>query len=944
MAKEDPIIEISGLQLSNNTFSASPPGSLTRADELVMPQKGVAEPRRGQEYADTLPAATSLPFGMTEFDGKVLVSYATSKTSTSYGLGYVDGSALSVYSGAPFNPVDDDGVSTAYGRLKFGFAGGYLHFCTTSGPKALEAYNGTPRAAGLTRMPDPGAIVTSASVLGATGVGLEYGYSRAYRTVLRKPTSGGYSLLSPPSGRVVVQNQIFVAAGSLVRAANVVTVTTVPQSAGTTDSGVNVGDAFDLVAVDAVDPNFPEAAEVVASEGTNFFTYADVAGDATSVEPYYIDTGPRPVVITALLSSDATTTTPVRFYRSRDTVATVPLDEMFLVAEVFPSGADITAGYVQFVDVTPQSVTDDPLYSNPQTGSEDPQPNDAPPLYRDTANFAERQWYAQITGLQSLEIQMLGVGAPDGIQNNDTITIAGVTFTFKNSASVGNFTEVQIYSDGLYTANVQRTCQALILSIVLYLESQNIDVRAYYLSSQTGSPGRILLQAIAADEAVFAVRASRPASWTPALKSASDTNSVAEYAPSTLMYAKLGQPEAVPLLNTLPVGSKNYPIARILALQNALLVFKQGDGIYSVTGSAPFQVLQISTANILAVDCACVCADAAWVYTDQGILRVSDSGGATVVSRPIETALQALLARYPDETQDYSFAVPYETERRVLFFVPFELDGATPVLRAWCYNNATQSWTGPLYTYAFGGTVSSTDSGFLDKRLYLGVYDDAFATTRITKERNGNAPEYLNYVDGVIVTSITVVAQDSQGVTVVRLASTTGVETGDLLGQGTNYLTPIVMRPDLGPTWVEPLEEIPWTVDVVGVAKHYDVTVQFQPQGNPSARKTLTRLAWLFKPEWFCSPSAQTLLATDQIQADLEIATPFKGFGSNPFGSAPFGDPTPLVVDVNPIAAKWANAAQFFPGFTMPVACSKLKLQGFVLRLETQDAPVGRGK
>jgi hypothetical protein len=83
---------------------------------------------------------------------------------------------------------------------------------------------------------------------------------------------------------------------------------------------------------------------------------------------------------------------------------------------------------------------------------------------------------------------------------------------------------------------------------------------------------------------------------------------------------------------------------------------------------------------------------------------------------------------------------------------------------------------------------------------------------------------------------------------------------------------------------------------------------------------------------------------TDQIQAELEIDTPSLGFGSTPFGQGPFGNPSPLVVDVNPIDSKWANAAQFFLGLTVPVAYSKLKLEGFAVHLETQDGPAGRGR
>lgn len=943
MAKDEPVIEVSGLQLSNNTFSASPPGSMVRAEECVMPQKGVVEPRRGQSYVDTLPTSVSLPFGMVEFDSHVLVNYGTSKTDTSYGLGYVDGSALSVYSGAPFNPVDDDGSNTAYGRMKFGLAGGFLFFCTTTGPKALEAYNGTPRNAGLLRMPDPLVHMGSASLLGAAGVGLPYGESRAYRTVLRRPLSDGRSLLSPPSGRFVVTNRILAPVGAMTRTGGNLVTVTIPSNPNVS-IGLDVGDSF---TPDPGEADFPATPEVVGTViSGNSFSYTDAGANTSNTVAQDLDTGPRPVIIIAYLPADATETTPVRLYRSFDTTSTAPSDELYLVAEQFPTGTDISNGYIAFIDTAPEASLVDPLYTNPQTGSAEPQPNDAPPLYRDTANWGERQWYLQTTGLQQITLQMLGVGAPDGVQDTDTIDIDGETFTFLNSPAAPG--DVLIVSAGIPSVNIQGTTQNLITSINEVMEAAGKDIRAYYLGGQTTELGKILIQATSHEQAAFGVTASRPLTWTPALDSSTDVDSEAEYVPNGLSYAKLGQPEAVPLLNTTTAGARNFKGARILALKQALLVFKQGDGIYSVTGQAPFQVEQISTANILAPDAACVMADVAWAYTDQGILRISDSGGATVVSRPIETELQELLARFPEETQDFSFAIPYETERRVLFFVPFDFDvdgiggEDVPVMRAWCYNNATQSWTGPLYRYVFGGTVSSTEDGFLDKRLYLGVWDASFGTTRITLERNGQVPEYKNYVDGSIVTSIAEVDEDSQGVTVVRLASAIGVENWDLLAQSS--VTPIVLRPDLGPTWVQPLEDATWTVAACAVSKHYDATVQFQPQGAPSSRKTLTRLAWLFKPEWFQSPAAKTLLATDQCQGDAEIDTTFVGFGSHPFGEGPFGDPSPLVVDVNPLPGSHTNAAQYFPGFTMPVAWSKMKLQGFVLRLDTVDGPVGRGK
>lgn len=951
MAKDEITSDVSGLQLSNSTFSASPPGSLLRAEECVMPAKGVIQPRRGQERLATLATASTLPFAMTEFDEQLIVNSSATKTGTSYALGYVSGSSITAYSGAPFNPVDSTDVLA--GRMKFAQANEYLHFCTTTGPKTLETGTGTPRASGLLRMPDPEAVMASASSLPPNeGAGLEYGFSRAYRTVLRKPTDNGTSLLSPPSGRTVVQNRILAPVGSMVRVANVVTVT-LP---GVADPGLDPGDTFDI---DPGEATFPAATETVATQVANVITYADVAADSVNTLAQDLDTGPRPVGLIVFLSPDATTSTPVRIYRSRDVDGTDPSDELFLVNEIFPTGTNITNGFLTYLDTTPQSVTDDPLYTNPLTGEGATQANLRAPLYRDVANWSASTWYANTTGQQEIRLQMLGVGPDDGVQNGDTLTIAGSVFTFLDTPAVPG--DVQIVSNGLPSFNIQQTTKFLIQSINGVFKLAGTNIRAYDESTQDGAQGKILIQATAFTQAAFAARASRPESWTPALRTSSDVNSTADRLPNSIAYSKPGQPEAVPALNYVAVGSKSYPISRILGLQQALLVFKDGDGIWTVSGQFPFQVQQISTANIIATDTACVFSDACWAYTDEGILRVSDSGGATVISRPIETELNAQLSLLPEETYGYSFAVPYEPERRVMFFVPFsfETDAGPsgddlPLLRAWCYNEATQAWTGPLYSFAFGGYATRFFDDDGQPLLALGVLDTAWSTTRLTLERRPSLTA-VESADAVFTVSISAVAVDGDPL-LVELSDMTDVAAGDALAQGVTSAgiarlsTIKALRPDVSATCVELYETRSWTVASAFIAKHFEATLQFQPQGNPTARKTLTRLTWLFKPEWFQSPNAQTLVLTDQCQADNEILTAFNGFGlattasGAGFGETPFGDPTPMVLDVNPLGQKWTNAGQFFLGLSMRVCLSKFKLEGFSLRLESQDGPTGRGR
>ena len=892
-----------------------------------MPQKGVIQPRLGMGRGGTLPSSTDIPWAMTEFSNYVLVNYASAKNSSSYGLGTND-SPLIPFSGGPYNPVDAP-TSLEAGRMKFGQAAGYLHFCTTAGPKTLETPIGTPRSAGLLRMPDLTASLNSNTAFGGTSNWLPSGLSVAYRSLLRKPTSSGVSLLSPPSGRSVVGNAIVAPVGSMSRSGTNTVTVTFPGSA---NPGLLTGDSFTLAPGEA---DFPAGTYVVLSDAANVITYDD-ASTATGLNTVAqtFDIGAASTSMFIYLSEDATVDTPVRLYRSLAAIS--PSDELFLVDEMFPTVGNIAAGYIPYDDVTPESVLGDPLYTNPQTGEGAAQENGQPPVYRDVASWSERLWYSNTTGQQTLRLEMLGVESPNGVQDGDTLTIGVQTFTFKNTVAVA--TDVQIVSNGTPSFNIQRTTQNLVRAITSVMDFAGTPIRAYADSVADGPQGKVLLQTVDYAEAAFGVTASRPESWSPALSSSVDVLSDSERVPHGLQYSKLAQPEAVAPVNFLTVGARNYPIKRILALQNALLVFKAGDGIYALTGTFPFQVQQISVANIISGDCAAVFADAAWAYTDQGILRVSDSGGSLVVSRQIETVLNELYDLSTTRLSAYGFAVPYETERRIHFYVPNgdeTLSNGLPEMIAYAYNNATQAWTGPLTPNAFCGVVSPSQN-----KLFLGEYDEIFSTGRVLRENKTG--RIVDYADQSFTASISEIDVGGNPL-VIRFADSTGIEAGDGVTQSTWGTRIASERTDLGARYFELYESVPFTVASCSVSKHYDVVVQFQPMGNPSARKTLKALAWAFKPGWFNNVGGVTLLATDQVQADLEMATPSPGFGSTPFGVGPFGDPSPMVVDVNPIKAKWVNAAQYFVGFSLSEVWSRFKMQGVVLQLEQASGPVARG-
>lgn len=933
--------QVNGLQHSNNTFTASPPGSLEVADNVIINSKGVGEPRNGQNRWRVLATAADLVNAMADFDGTLVAQYGSSRTDVTQGLAYDNGSTMTPYSGS-YNPVDCNGAATDYARMKFALAGGYLQFCTQAGPKTLEAVAGTPRASGL--LPMPSVVIVGTPVRhGGVNSWFPYNSNVAYRSVLRKPTANGTSLLSPPSARCVIANRCLVPVGGLVRTGGTTVTGTL---AGGSIPPFSAGDTFVLSPGEA---NFAAGTYTVATHvaGTNVFTYADAGANVASTLAEECNSGAGYVIAVATLSADATVSTPVRLYRSAPTSASTiePSDEMFLVNEVFPSAGDITLGFIAIIDNTPVSQAVDPLYTNPLTsGGIAAESNNRAPIYRDLANWGGRLWAFNLTYRQELRMQMLGVGAVDGVQNNDTLTIDSEVFTFKTTPAGAN--DVQIYTDGVPSINISRTTQKLITVVNVAMATASKSIRAYSAAQQGDPDGSFLLQRNDYGLTTFTVAASRVLSWTPALTATSDNNRQ----PAGLVYSKPAEPESFPPLNfTSPVGAKNHNGSRLFGLRNALIACKEGDGIYSVTGSAPnFNVQQISTANIVAPDCAAVFSDNAWVYTDQGILRISDSGGAQVVSRQIETDLNALYALYPSDTFSLSFAVPYEVERRIMFYVPVAEDGnGAPILKAFSYSNATQSWTN-YNKAAFSGLVMP------DRKLYLGVNDSTWGTTRILKERKGSVPSYLDKADEQWAVTITEVRTINLGGVLhycVQFADETGIGVGDGFTQldfahstSTVFRHKIkLLRPDLGYGWTEVYENTEGlSGNTTQMHKHYDVEAQFLPTGDPVRRKSLSRLTWVMKLDSFANYAGKTTVFSDQQQAEQEIATSYTGFGLSGFGAGGFGQASPLAVDVNPINA--SDGAQFFFGYKTSEVWVKMRLEGYGAQIDGASGPAGRGK
>lgn len=183
-----------------------------------------------------------------------------------------------------------------------------------------------------------------------------------------------------------------------------------------------------------------------------------------------------------------------------------------------------------------------------------------------------------------------------------------------------------------------------------------------------------------------------------------------------IYYSKVGQPEAVPIVNYIEIGPKDREIQRIIALRDNLFVLKE-DGVYIVTGpSAPnFEVrLLDNSSNIIAPDSAVVLNNVIYMLSTQGIVTVSD-GGVAVISRGIENLISKVTT-FAYTFKYTSFGISYESDRSYLLWLP-ETKTDTVATQCFRYNTFTRTWTRWLKSNTCG-VVNPEDD-----RMYLGSAD-----------------------------------------------------------------------------------------------------------------------------------------------------------------------------------------------------------------------------
>lgn len=221
------------------------------------------------------------------------------------------------------------------------------------------------------------------------------------------------------------------------------------------------------------------------------------------------------------------------------------------------------------------------------------------------------------------------------------------------------------------------------------------------------------------------------------------------YLPNQFAYAKANIPGAVPLLNTLAVGTTTYPIRRILSCQAGTFAFKD-DGIYQISGTyGDYTVQQISSsARLVADNTAVAFQDSIMALTTAGVAIINTSG-YQIASQAIRGDLINLM-KLP--SIKYAFATADQFRAHYMLWLCSTAAGTVPDV-CYVYNTLNNTWSrdftkrqvaavdlesGVLYMGAAPGTE------------LIGLYPTASSTAQIMVEyAEGTTPSLVSQADDV---------------------------------------------------------------------------------------------------------------------------------------------------------------------------------------------------
>lgn len=782
---------------SATNLMGTPDGGLVQAENVTISKDNVIETRRAFNTVATKALTRIFPFK------DALVGHGgTTLSRSSDGATWVD------YAGTFTKPSD--------APVRVAEASGDLFLTSADGVVRLDAYAGTPEAAGVPQAPD-------IFLLGdATGTSLDAHSAVAYRVVFGKKDANDRVMLGAPSGRserawdgaAATATNVTVQAPPGLTASNFVQIYRSPNSGGYT---IAPSDEMQL----AFEAAWPTVTAKVTSiqRTTNLVTVTlDGAHGLAANDRVYLDPGV------------AGFPAGVRFVAS-PTSTTFNYSE--IAANAGPSAvasASVERLTYTVLDNIPDALLQAALYSN-ETQEGIGQTNSQPPVARDVAMFRNSLFVADTEHAPSQIVHLIAVkssGASAGFSGSDTLTVNGVAYSFST------------LSISTMTGTPQENVRAVALSMVRQINQTRPAVaQAWYVSGADDPAGMILIAGMPGDSSLT-ISTTCPSAFLP-----SSLGATAERMQNAVAWSKTLQPDAVPLLNYTRVGSADRAILRIIPTRDSLFILKDEEGTWRLTGDSPatFRVDPFDlNCNIAAPETARALDNKIFALTTQGVVAITDTGVELVSrssdGRGIEDILRPLLVgAMAPVTKSVAFAVTSESDRKYILFLP-TLATDTIATQAYVYDLITQAWTKWDVSAAHGVSNPADDC------LYL--VDGAHV---FKESKTFSAADFLEDAAQITETVEWVPAFGQPGMMHHFREVTLSLRSAAFTGAKLSFAT------DLDPAWED--------VDLPAVTSRDYATVRVLVPRD-KARGSLLRIRW----------TKQTATAQTQIQAITVGYTP----------------------------------------------------------------------
>lgn len=595
--------------------------------------------------------------------------------------------------------------------------------------------------------------------------------------------------------------------------------------------------------------------------------------------------GGRNVSIVLPLPAEITISDVIQVYRTAQATIVgtedVSGDEMALVYQINPTSAEVLALSMAFVDSIDDSLRGAALYTSPSQEGID-QANDRPPVAKDVALYKSNfMMYANTKTKQRLQFAMVGTAGLTG----HTITVAGATYQF-NTTEDATVPRAAVSATGIAAVDIDLTARSLVRVINKY--ASNTSVYAYYLSGPSDLPGQIMIEERGVGASAFTIQSSDttilpmffpPPPVSPATNTASTSSNSIQL--NALYYSKDGQPEAVPILNYLLVGSANEAILRAFALRDSLIVIKDRS-VWRITGDNPSSFVATLVDNTVYCKSANSCAllaNQVFMLSNQGVVAVSETG-VQVVSREIEPNILPLLSFSAIASITTGFA--YESDRHFFLSVPTTAVDTTQN-QTYVYNIFTRTWVRWTFGVEAGIVEATADKLFFSKPGSVSVY----------RERKNFSDD--DFRDPELVATITSIV----GTAVVFTVAGGSAQAGYQLSQGGNAVA-IDSIDSAGGTYTAVLVSTPpdsWTTGVASLFPSVGFDVEWQAWfagGEGVGRLKQIRQVAILADNISGNNSATQIAVTfrsnlDENAEEKMVQIQGGSWGNGPWGAFPWG-------------------------------------------------------